>query len=56
MWAAIGGAGRESELRGGFESNANLREANDYLLSDDGAVVQTQLWVRNTFGRNWTRC
>jgi retinol dehydrogenase 12 len=45
VWAAVGGAGRESELRGGFVSNANLREVSDYVLSDEGTVVQTRLWV-----------
>lgn len=29
VWAAIGDAGRESRLRGGFESNANVREVCD---------------------------
>ena len=32
MWAAVGDAGRQSELRGGFASNANLREVSDYVL------------------------
>ncbi|KAI0281756.1 hypothetical protein BGY98DRAFT_1088331 [Russula aff. rugulosa BPL654] len=44
VWAAVGGAGRESELRGGFVSNANLREVSDYVLSAEGAAVQTRLW------------
>jgi retinol dehydrogenase-12 len=56
VWAAVGGAGRESELRGGFVSNSDLREVSDYVLSDEGAAVQTRLWVHNTFGHNWTRC
>ena len=45
VWAAVGGAGRESELRGGFVCNANLREVSDYVLSDEGAVVQPRLLV-----------
>jgi retinol dehydrogenase-12 len=45
VWAAVGGAGRESELGGGFVSNANLREVSDYVLSAEGAAVQTRLWV-----------
>jgi len=44
VWAAIGGAGREFELRGGYVSSANLKEVSDYALSDEGAVVQTRLW------------
>ena len=45
VWAAVGGAGRESELRGGFVSGADLQEVSEYVLSDEGAVVQTRLWV-----------
>jgi retinol dehydrogenase-12 len=56
VWAAIGGAGREFELRGGFVSNANLREVSDYVLCEEGAVVQTRLWVPDTFCGNLTRC
>jgi retinol dehydrogenase 12 len=45
VWAAVGSAGREFELRGGYVSMANLQEVSDYALSDEGAVVQTRLWV-----------
>ena len=45
VWAAVGGVGREFELRGGYVSMANLIEVSDYALSDEGAVVQTRLWV-----------
>lgn len=47
VWAAIGGVGREFELRGGYVSKADLQEVSDYALSDEGAVVQTRLWVRD---------
>ena len=46
VWGAVGGTGREYELRGGYVSSADLREASDYALSDEGAVVQSRLWVR----------
>jgi len=36
-------------------SNANLQEVSDYVLSNEGAVVQTRLWVHDTFGHNWAR-
>jgi len=45
VWAAVGGVGREFELRGGFVSMANLQEVSDYVLSDEGAAVQPRLWV-----------
>ena len=47
IWAAIGGAGREFELRGGYVNRANLQEVSDYALSDEGAAVQTRVWVRD---------
>ena len=45
VWAAVGGAGREFELRGGYVNKADLEEASDYALSDEGAAVQSRLWV-----------
>jgi NAD(P)-dependent dehydrogenase (short-subunit alcohol dehydrogenase family) len=44
VWAAVGGVGREFELRGGYVNMANLEEVSDYALSDEGAAVQTRLW------------
>jgi retinol dehydrogenase 12 len=46
VWAAVGGVGREFELRGGYVNKADLQEVSDYVLSDEGAVVQTRIWVR----------
>ena len=45
VWAAVGGAGREFDLRGGYVNKANPKEVSDYALSDEGAAVQTRLWV-----------
>ena len=56
LWAAIGGAGREFDLRGAYVSKATLQEVSDYVLSDEreGAALQTRLWVRDTsFCLNW---
>ncbi|KAI0002530.1 hypothetical protein BJV74DRAFT_973541 [Russula compacta] len=44
IWASIGGAGREFELRGAYVNKSNLQEVSDYALSDEGAAVQTRLW------------
>ena len=49
LWAAVGGVGREFELRGGYVNKADLQEVSDYVLSDEGAVVQARLWVRDMF-------
>lgn len=44
VWAAVGGAGREFELRGAYVSKADLQEVSDYVLSDEGVVAQRQIW------------
>jgi len=44
VWAAIGGGGREIELRGGYVDKASLQEVSDYTLSDEGAMMQTRIW------------
>jgi len=44
VWAAIGGGGREFELRGSYVDKAGLEEASDYALSDEGALMQTRIW------------
>ncbi|KAI0267298.1 short-chain dehydrogenase [Gloeopeniophorella convolvens] len=44
VWAAVGGAGREAELRGGYVSKADLTEVSDFVLSEDGASAQTRIW------------
>jgi retinol dehydrogenase-12 len=48
VWAAVGGAGREFELRGAYVNKADIQEESDYVLSDDGAVAQRRIWVRHT--------
>jgi len=44
VWAAVGGAGREFELRGAYVNKADIQEVSDYVLSDDGAVAQRRIW------------
>ncbi|KAH9965249.1 hypothetical protein BC827DRAFT_1265275 [Russula dissimulans] len=44
VWAAIGGGGREFELRGSYVNKAGLEEVSDYALSDEGALMQTRIW------------
>ena len=53
VWAAVGGAGREFDLRGGYVNKANLEEVSDYALSDEGSAVQARLWVCE-FTHIWT--
>jgi retinol dehydrogenase 12 len=46
VWAAVGGAGRDFELRGAYVNKADIAEVSDYALSDDAAVAQRRIWVR----------
>jgi retinol dehydrogenase-12 len=54
VWAAIGGAGREFELRGAYVGMADIKNVSDYVLSDDGAAAQRRIWVRHKL--NGHRC
>ena len=54
VWAAVGGAGREFDLRGAYVNKADIHEVSDYILSDDGAVAQRRIWVRPTL-LSWSR-
>ncbi|KAF8266228.1 hypothetical protein EI94DRAFT_1586455 [Lactarius quietus] len=44
VWAAVGGTGREFDLRGAYVNKADIQDASDYVLSDDGAVAQRRIW------------
>jgi retinol dehydrogenase 12 len=45
VWAAIGGKGRENELRGAYIAEADVQEPNDNVISEDGKRAQDRLWV-----------
>ncbi|KAI0065468.1 NAD(P)-binding protein [Artomyces pyxidatus] len=44
VWAATGARHREQDLRGAFVSDASVKEPSDFVLSEEGARVQKQLW------------
>ena len=50
VWAALGpngdlGSERVQDLKGGYVTNASLREPSDFVLSSEGKAVQDQAWV-----------
>lgn len=45
VWAAIGGEGREDELRGAYVSEAKPAEPSDFVIGKDGKVMQERIWV-----------
>jgi hypothetical protein len=47
IWAAIGGQGREDELRGAYISQSDIVEPNDCVLGEQGKVIQDRIWVRD---------
>ncbi|KAG6822899.1 hypothetical protein H0H93_004621 [Arthromyces matolae] len=44
VYAAVGGAGNEDQLRGSYISVARVSEASDFAIGPDGHVVQEKLW------------
>ncbi|KAI0310908.1 hypothetical protein OF83DRAFT_1153289 [Amylostereum chailletii] len=44
VWAAIGGSGREDELKGGYVSDADLKEPSDFAISEKGKEAQWRIW------------
>ncbi|THH20352.1 hypothetical protein EW146_g961 [Bondarzewia mesenterica] len=44
VWAAIGGQGREDELRGAYVSSADVQEPSDYVLSEEGMAAQKRIF------------
>lgn len=56
VWAAIGGEkGKEDELRGAYVSFASVAEPSDFVIGEEGKVVQEKLWV-SLFSAASRRC
>jgi len=45
IWAAVGGEDQLDEMRGAYISIAQISEASDFVISEDGKVYQDKLWV-----------
>ena len=46
IFAALGNQDKPDELKGAYISSSKVVEPSDYVMSDEGAKVQKQLWVR----------
>jgi len=44
IWAAVGGSGREEELKGGYISGSDICEPSDFVTGDTGKRVQERAW------------
>ena len=46
IFAALGNQDKPDEMKGAYISSSKVVEPSDYVMSDEGAKVQKQLWVR----------
>ena len=46
VFGALGNKDRPDELKGAYISSSKVVEPSDYVISDEGAKVQKQFWVR----------
>lgn len=45
VFAALGNQDKPDEMNGAYISSSRIVEPSDYVISDEGAKVQKQLWV-----------
>ena len=48
IFAALGNQEKPDELKGAYITSSEPVEPSDYVISDEGAKVQKQLWVRSS--------
>ena len=49
VFAALGNQENPTELQGSYITSSKVTEPSDYVISDEGATVQKQLWVRLSY-------
>ena len=47
IWVCIGGKDNIDQLRGAYISSMHVQEASDTVVSEEGKIAQTKLWVNN---------
>ena len=47
IWACIGGRDNIDQLRGDYISSMKVQEPSDSVVSEEGKLAQTKLWVIN---------
>ena len=45
IWAAVGGEDQLDQMRGAYISIAQISEASDFVISEEGKACQDKLWV-----------
>ena len=45
VWAAVGGKDQLDQMRGAYISRAQVSEASDFVISEEGKACQDKLWV-----------
>ena len=45
IWAAVGGEDQLDQMRGAYISIAQISEASDFVISEEGNACQDKLWV-----------
>ena len=47
VWACIGGKDNVDQLRGAYISSMHVQETSDFVISEEGKLAQSKLWVNN---------
>ena len=47
IWACIYGKDDINQLRGAYISSMRIQEPSDFVVSEEGKLAQTKLWVNN---------
>jgi retinol dehydrogenase-12 len=47
IWACIGGKDNIDQLRGAYISSMKVQEPSDSVVSEEGKLAQTKLWVNS---------
>lgn len=50
VWAAIGGEDKLDALRGAYVSLAQISEASNYVIGEQGKKDSDKLWVSHPYG------
>ena len=48
IFAAVGNGDKLQEMKGAYISSSEIVEPSDYVISEEGARIQRQLWVRSS--------
>lgn len=52
VYAAVGSLDNEEKLRGKYINLSEVVEESDFVISEDGKIVQDKVWVSNSLLNN----